>query len=415
MRTMKKFKKDFQYYRFCAYGFLKNLRFFEPFLLLFFLDTGLSYLEIGILYSTREIVRNLSEIPSGFISDLLGRRKTMVASFGLYIASFINFYLASAYGWFFPAIILFALGDAFRTGTHKAMIFSYLKMNGWQDQKTDYYGHTRSWSQMGSAVSSLIAGGIIFLDGDYRSVFLFTILPYVIDMVNIATYPSSLEGLSGKQTSIKATFKKVWLAFKKSFNNLLIIKTLANTSSHSGYFKAVKDYLQPLVKTLALSVPLLGAYAREQQAAVFIGIIYFVVYLITSRASWYSGQFKSLFTRFSLPLNITMLVGFACGVLGGILYEEGLLWASVSFFMAIFIMENLRKPIGIDYVSNKLQEDAMATALSVESQSKSLIAAVLAPALGYFSDSYGVGYGLAITSSLLLVLSPLFLAKKASD
>lgn len=406
------FNKDLQYYRFCLYGFLKNLRFFEPFLLLFFLKNDLSYLEIGILYSTLEIVRNLSEIPAGFVSDLLGRRRTMVASFVFYILSFLLFYFSHSFAMFFPAIIVFALGDAFRTGTHKAMIFSYLKIKGWQNEKTTYYGFTRSWSQVGSAVSSLIAGAIIFLDGNYRTIFLFTIIPYILDMVNIATYPSILEGVSGKHKNIKESFRYVWRGFKQSFKSILIVKTLANTSSHSGYYKAVKDYLQPLVMTLTLSVPFLAAYDKEQRAAIFIGVIYFVVFMITSQASRNSGRLKNRFSHISLPLNLTMIVGFALGAVGGIFYESGIVWAAVLLFLGIFIMENLRKPIGMDYVSEKLDDDSMATALSVESQSKSLIAALLAPALGYLADSFGIGYGLAATSGILLLLAPFILAGK---
>ena len=40
------------------------------------------------------------------------------------------------------------------------MIFEYLKIKGWTEQKVHYYGHTRSYSQIGSAISSLIAGFI---------------------------------------------------------------------------------------------------------------------------------------------------------------------------------------------------------------------------------------------------------------
>lgn len=74
------FKKDFQYYKFCLYGFFKNLRFFDVFLMLFFLEKGISYVEIGILYSAREIAILTMEIPSGVISDALGRRKTLIGS-----------------------------------------------------------------------------------------------------------------------------------------------------------------------------------------------------------------------------------------------------------------------------------------------------------------------------------------------
>ena len=36
-------KGDRLLFRFSLYGFLKNLRFFEPFLILFFRDAGLSF------------------------------------------------------------------------------------------------------------------------------------------------------------------------------------------------------------------------------------------------------------------------------------------------------------------------------------------------------------------------------------
>ena len=87
-----KFNKDLQYYKFCIYGFLKNLRFFEPFLILFFLEKGLSFFQIGTLYAIREITINILEIPTGIVADSLGRRRTMIFSFIAYIISFIIFY-----------------------------------------------------------------------------------------------------------------------------------------------------------------------------------------------------------------------------------------------------------------------------------------------------------------------------------
>lgn len=65
------FKKNFQYYKFCLYGFIKNLRFFDAFILLFFLSKELDYWQIGVIFSVREITRNVLEIPSDFIADSL--------------------------------------------------------------------------------------------------------------------------------------------------------------------------------------------------------------------------------------------------------------------------------------------------------------------------------------------------------
>ena len=69
--------------RFCLYGFLKNQQYYDPFLVLAFLQMGLSYTLIGVLIAFREVVLNLSEIPTGAVADLFGRRKSMIFSFAM--------------------------------------------------------------------------------------------------------------------------------------------------------------------------------------------------------------------------------------------------------------------------------------------------------------------------------------------
>jgi MFS family permease len=81
-------------FRFSLYGLLKNQRYFEPFLILVFLEKGLSFFQIGLLVAFREVAINIFEIPSGAVADLWGRRRAMVVSFCAYIASFLVFALA---------------------------------------------------------------------------------------------------------------------------------------------------------------------------------------------------------------------------------------------------------------------------------------------------------------------------------
>jgi len=114
---------NLQFYKFCMYGFLKNLKFFEPFLILFFVEKGLTFFQIGTLYAIREIATLILEIPTGIAADTFGRRRTMIYAFIFYILSFLIFFCSGNYLLFVPAMILFAFGEACRTGTHKAMIF----------------------------------------------------------------------------------------------------------------------------------------------------------------------------------------------------------------------------------------------------------------------------------------------------
>jgi MFS family permease len=408
------FKKDLQFYKFCMYGFLKNLRFFEPFLVLFFLEKGLTFLDIGTLYAIRQISTNILEIPTGVVADSMGRRRTMIASFISYIISFMIFNFSSEYSFFMVAMIFFSFGEAFRTGTHKAMIFEYLKINNWKDQKVHYYGHTRSWSQMGSALSSLIAAGIVFYSGSFQVIFLYSTIPYVLDLVLMISYPKVLDGDLTKFESQKVSqiMKQVMKDFAFSFKDTFMLKAIANISVYTGFYKAAKDYLQPVLNAFALSLPIFVALKDKQRASLVIGIVYFILYLMTSMVSRNSGGFVDKYRNLCNILNITMLIGYLSGALSGLLILVGLPILSIIFYMGIYIIQNLRKPMGVAYISDMMNQDILATALSAESQASALTAALLAPLIGFFADIWGVGYALIIVSILMALPSPLYFVKK---
>lgn len=409
-----KFQKDLQYYKFCSYGFLKNLRLYEPFLILFFLENNLSFLQIGVLYSVREISRNILEIPAGIIADAIGRKKTMISSFSFYIVAFIIFFFSQHYIYFIAAMLVYSFGDAFRTGTHKAMIFDYLSYKGWKDQKVHYYGHTRSFSQFGSAISSIIAGLLVFYTGSFRLIFIFTIIPYLLDLVLISTYPKILNGQvsSVHNKQIGKAFKNVINDFIFSFKSGKLFKAITNLSIYTGYYKALKDYLQPVIKTWAIALPVMMYLNDKQKAAVMIGIIYFIIYLLSSFASRNSGNFSQRFSKINIPLNLTLYLGLLAGLISGIFFNLNFIFLSILFYILIYIVENLRKPIGVSLVAEASpKKDILATLLSAESQAHSLIAAILAPMIGFLADKMGIGYAMIIVSGLLILISPLVLIK----
>lgn len=415
------FDKNLQYYKFSLYGFLKNLRFFDPFLILFFREKGLSFLAIGSLYAIREITKNILEIPTGIIADSIGRRRTMIISFIAYIISFILFYLYNTYSLFVVAMIFFSLGEACRSGTHKAMIFEYLQINNKTDQKVHYYGNTRGWSQMGSALSSLIAAIIVFYSGNLNTIFLFSTIPYILDLILMMTYPKELDGELKKISwgnfidRSKLTIKDFFLSFK----NPQIIRAMVNTSLFSGFYKAVKDYLQPILKTLALSLPILiFLKTRAKRVSLIIGLLYFFIYILSSFASRSSGPFSKKFHNLSLPLNLSIILGFVFGILSGIFYFLGVQYKNsifyiltVVFFLCIYLIENLRKPMGIAQIGNQLKKNILATSLSATSQIQSLFSASFSIILGFLIDKIQLGPALILVSISLVVLYPIYALK----
>ena len=158
-------------FRFSLYGFLKNQQYYDPFIILAFREKGLSFFQIGILIGFREICVNLLEIPTGVVADMYGRRLAMICSMLAYIVSFVVFGVSDIFWLLFVAMFFFAIGDAFRTGTHKAMIFEWLRHENRTREKTKVYGYTRSWSKTGSALSVVIAAALVFYTGRYSHIF----------------------------------------------------------------------------------------------------------------------------------------------------------------------------------------------------------------------------------------------------
>lgn len=390
-------------FRFSLYGFLKNQRYYDPFLYLVFIEKGLSYFEIGILIGFREICTNLFEIPSGAIADLYGRRRAMIFSFCAYIVSFAIFAESASLLPLFAAMFFFGLGDAFRSGTHKAMIFDWLRLQGRSDEKTKVYGFTRSWSQMGSALSSLIAGALVFYRGNFSDIFWFTIIPYAMNIINFLGYPAHLDGDKQSEFSLKAVSRMLGSALKQSVQFPPLRRLVFEGMGFEGMYKASKDFLQPILKQTALALPLLLALDASKRSALLVASIYFILHFLSSFASRNSHQISDWrggdegAARFMWWIDLAL---FALLIPA--------LWfnwypAIILLFVALAMLQNFWRPGLISRFNAQSTPEMSATILSIEAQSKSLATIILAPLLGWMIDSVGSFWPIGIVGTCIAV------------
>ncbi len=396
--------EDLQYYKFSAYGFLKNLKFFEAFFMIYLRSRGLSFAQIGTLYAVREVSINLLEIPTGLFADGWGRKKTMLLSFLSYIGAFLLLYTSAEFLILLPAMVLYAFGDACRTGTHKSMIFSYITAKGWGEEKSLYYGNTRAWSQRGSAVSAVLGAVIVLWGGDYSLIFLYSVIPYILDFFLILSYPSWLDRSSPsvkRETSIlKASYD--------ALRNRTVLMRVNHVSIFAGFYKAAKDYLQPILQTAALALPFFLSLKDERRSAILIGIVYFLVFLMTSRASREAGAVHKRYGDRGRILFMTLILGALTGGAAAFFLYINLPWLAVLALMLIFVLENIRKPVGVSYMGDSTDHSILATVLSVESQSETVWTAVFAMIMGLTADYLSLSAALGSASLILLLMSVFF-------
>ncbi len=379
--------------RFSLYGFLKNQRYFEPFLVLALLDRGLSFFAIGVLVALRELTVHLLEIPSGAIADLFGRSRAMIVSFAAYIASFVVFAQARSFAGFVPAMLLFAVGEAFRTGTHKAIIFAWLRQQGREDERTKVYGYTRSWSKLGSATSALLGAGFVFYAESYVDVFYFAIVPYLLCMVSLATYPRALDYGERQRLPARGIWANVRTVLASAVREPRLRRLLLEAMGFEGLFKVVKDYLQPVL-LLAATAYFAGAVeglGDEQRTALWSGAVYSALFFAAAYASRKAHVFAHHAGSDAAAAH-RLWVGNA-GAYAAIVAAAwiGSVALAVAGFVLLHVLQNLWRPILIGRVDAVADSSLGATTLSVESQAQRLATMVLAPLLGWVIDSGPTG------------------------
>lgn len=371
--------------RFSLYGLLKNQRYFEPFLLLAMLDAGLGFAQIGLLVALRELTTTLLEIPSGAVADGLGRRRAMVLSFSGYVAAYVALGLSTGLASFAIGMTLVGVGDAFRTGTHKAMIFDWLAAQGRQSERVRIYGYTRSWSQIGAAIAMPIGALAVFFTGSYRATFWIAAVPAAANLVNLATYPRQVDG-DVRDASLRGVGTLLWSSVRQAVTTKAMRGLLLEAAAFGGTYKVLKDYLQPVVATLALSLPLALAAGPQRKTAVAAGGVYVVLYLLSAAASRNAHRWVARFPDSHRAAWVLWLAALL--VYGGLTpaLALGIPVAATIGFVVLALLHNLFRPILVSRIDEIGDRKAGATILSIESQATSLAAIILAPTIGACVD-----------------------------
>jgi len=416
--------------RFSLYGFLKNQQYYDYFLLLAFIQMGLSYFIIGVLIAFREIMINIMEIPTGGVADLCGRRSSMIFSFVAYIISFAIFgfsgIAATEYSltqpvliiFLFLAMFFFAIGDAFRTGTHKALIFTWLSSQGRTDEATKIYGYTRSWSKIGSAVSVIVACVIVFVTSNFITVFFFAIIPYTLNIINFLGYPKEIDCKVEEKTSLVDIVNHLRETLMISVKHIGLRRLIFESMGFEGFFKASKDYLQPIL--MAAALPLTAALfadihlSNAQKSVALIGPVFFMLFIMSALAS--RNAYRLVAKAGHEDKTAGLLWGFCVLIflvlLPAMYYE--IHWIMITCFVVLYVIQNFWRPVLISRFYAHSDEAKVATVLSIESQAKSLSTMIIAPVLGLAIDlarKYGIGasafwpvavFGLLIALGFLL-------------
>ncbi len=151
------------------FKFVQELVFWQATWYLYF-ESRLSAAEAILLYVVVDLSITVLEVPSGYMSDRLGRRKTLLAAAISYVCATCLLVVGDGFTQFALANVLLGAAWAFASGTDNALLYESLKAEGREAEVEVMELKAWRFSFAALAVSAL-AGGALALYGE--------VLPYV--------------------------------------------------------------------------------------------------------------------------------------------------------------------------------------------------------------------------------------------
>ena len=117
------------------------------------------------------ISTSLFEVPTGILSDYIGRKKTLLLYFLTELSSIIFLAFASSTFWIFIATISMGLSMAVRSGAITAFVYENLEVIDKADEFSKYEGHRRALGKYSLATAGIVGTLLIYFIGIKASLF----------------------------------------------------------------------------------------------------------------------------------------------------------------------------------------------------------------------------------------------------
>jgi MFS family permease len=116
----------------------------------------------------------LLEVPSGYFSDRIGRRRTLLIAAAAFIASYVCFIVGAGFWWFAAGQFLLATGMAMQSGTDTAFHYDSLKALGRESEYAQREAKAEQWGLTMLAIATL-SGGLLGMI-DLRLAYVFSLI-----------------------------------------------------------------------------------------------------------------------------------------------------------------------------------------------------------------------------------------------
>ncbi|RPI66969.1 MAG: MFS transporter, partial [Ignavibacteriae bacterium] len=129
-----------------------------PIIVIYYQSHGMSMQDVMTLQAIFGAAMLVVEIPSGYFSDVIGRRRTMIIGAALHTVGWILYAMADGFSDFLVAELILGFGAAFISGTDSAMLYDTLIDLGEEHSGVYQEGRMLAMANFSEAGAAIVGG-----------------------------------------------------------------------------------------------------------------------------------------------------------------------------------------------------------------------------------------------------------------
>lgn len=372
-----------------AYKSTKAVEFYRPIMYLYFLSLGLDYTGIAILEGIYNVTTLVSEIPTGYVGDRVGRRNSLLIGTSIITLTLVGIGFAGNFAQLAVLYACWSFGYTFRSGSSDAWLYDTLT----DDVSEDRFAHVRGRGQavalLVGVVGSVLGGYLGNIDLAYPFLVAAGVTGIGVPVLLAMDEPTSYEESESDELGIREAVGVIRETLSNPRLRAFVVYYFVLFSAVSYL---VFMYVQPVLETV---LPQVGVPKGSVEP--ILGWFYAAISLLSAGLSYYTGAIRERIGIRTWFLVIPFVVG-----LGLVTLRFVPVLAIPAFLFARGIAETTRS-LASQYVNDRIETLGRATVLSALAMVSSLTVIPFQLGSGLLSDAASPLTALAVAGGVLVV------------
>lgn len=351
---------------------------------LFFRDSGLQPLQIGVLYGILPVTTFIFEVPTGVLADTYSRRTLLCIAQLLRATAFAMWILFPHYVSFAAGFALWGFSMTLISGTFESFVYDELKFFNREQEYERVRGRIDA-SHFGGLTLATLLGGFLTEFG-YQAVFVPSIaMPVIAASVILTTRPAHMVRSTGERQYLHVLLA----AFTEMRGNLYVMRMVAYFALSFGVIEGSNEFW-------------VLYFGERGVGLVEIGVVLAMANAATVLAGFTTHHWKATEKTMNILMLTAGLAAVAATMVGVV--SSVLLSLLFCYLSQVAIIKCETR------VQHAVQSHQRATVTSVRSLVTQIVTLAYFLIVGLFAERWGYASFFWIVGGVMIVTSLIYIA-----